>query len=85
MYDIEDNKRRNEIFKILKNYGSHVQYSVFECDIKLEHFKSLKSEIMNCINLEKDSIIFYKLCKTCLSNTERFGINKKLNEDYLIF
>ena len=29
-YDITDDKRRNKVAKILKDFGKRVQYSVFE-------------------------------------------------------
>lgn len=31
VYDISNNKRRTKLHTALKNYGSPVQYSVFEC------------------------------------------------------
>ena len=31
-YDITDDKRRNRVAKILKDFGTRIQYSVFECD-----------------------------------------------------
>ena len=40
-YDITDTKRRNKIFKTLKNYGQHKQYSVFECDITKARYKEM--------------------------------------------
>ena len=32
-YDIADDKRLKQVFKVCKNYGNHLQYSVFECDL----------------------------------------------------
>jgi CRISPR-associated protein Cas2 len=32
-YDISDEKRLRRVFKICKDYGSHLQYSVFESDL----------------------------------------------------
>ena len=32
-YDITDDKRLRRVFKTCKNYGDHLQYSVFECDL----------------------------------------------------
>ena len=31
-YDITDDKRRNRVAKILKDFGTRIQYSVFECN-----------------------------------------------------
>ncbi len=30
-YDIADEKRLRKVFKIMRGYGDHLQYSVFEC------------------------------------------------------
>ncbi len=32
-YDITDDKRRERVFKVCKNHGEHLQFSVFECDL----------------------------------------------------
>jgi CRISPR-associated endonuclease Cas2 len=32
-YDITDDKRRDRVFKVCKNHGEHLQFSVFECDL----------------------------------------------------
>lgn len=32
-YDIENDKRRGRIHRILKSFGQWMQYSVFECDL----------------------------------------------------
>jgi CRISPR-associated protein Cas2 len=30
-YDISDEKRLRKVFKAIRSYGDHLQYSVFEC------------------------------------------------------
>lgn len=30
-YDISDDKRLKKIFKLMRGFGDHLQYSVFEC------------------------------------------------------
>ena len=32
-YDIANDKRLRRVFKVCKNYGDHLQFSVFECDL----------------------------------------------------
>ena len=32
-YDIANEKRLRRVFKICKNFGNHLQFSVFECDL----------------------------------------------------
>jgi CRISPR-associated protein Cas2 len=49
-YDIEDNNRRNKVCDELKNYGEHIQYSVFECDISQVQIKKLQMDLNKIIN-----------------------------------
>ncbi len=55
-YDIEDNKRRSKVCDELKNYGEHIQYSVFECDISQVQIKKLQMDLNKIINKRQDSI-----------------------------
>ena len=32
-YDISDDTRRTAVFKTLRGFGDHLQYSVFRCDL----------------------------------------------------
>ena len=32
-YDITDDRRREAVFKALRGFGDHLQYSVFRCDL----------------------------------------------------
>jgi len=68
-YDIPDNKRRNNVAKILEGFGNRVQESVFECDIKPENMKILHQRLLKAITKE-DSIRYYYLCIQCLQKVE---------------
>jgi hypothetical protein len=32
-YDVSEKKRLRRVFKTCKNFGTHLQFSVFECDL----------------------------------------------------
>ena len=32
-YDMPDTKRRTKLFKAMKGFGRHTQFSVFECEL----------------------------------------------------
>ncbi|RKY04682.1 CRISPR-associated endonuclease Cas2 [Candidatus Poribacteria bacterium] len=72
-YDIRDDKRRQKICDELKNYGDHVQYSVFECDLTEEQIKELQSRLGKLINRRQDSIRYYFLCGRCASRIQIQG------------
>ncbi|MCB0227265.1 MAG: CRISPR-associated endonuclease Cas2, partial [Anaerolineae bacterium] len=49
-YDIPDDRRRTKVMKALKDFGRHVQYSVFECEIRREDFKRLRERLKPLLN-----------------------------------
>jgi len=62
-YDVVDDRRRNRIFKLLKDYGRRVQYSVFEeCDEK--SWIQLQFRL-SALMSEEDSLCVYTLCQSC--------------------
>jgi len=83
-YDVKDNRRRNRVLKVLKNFGQHIQYSVFECELKKEDFLRLKRKLERLINKEEDSIRYYFLCEKDVARIERYGGVQPLPKDVLI-
>ncbi|HIE30213.1 TPA: CRISPR-associated endonuclease Cas2 [Candidatus Poribacteria bacterium] len=85
-YDIESDRRRNRVMKTLKDFGQRAQYSVFECDTDKKHYLRLKDRLDKLINHDKDSIIFFHLCKKCETQIERIGIDKKVldKSEYIV-
>ena len=75
-YDIEDDKKRTKVSKLLENYGTRVQYSVFECLINKEQLKTIKEKTKKIINLDTDSIRFYSICDSCVNRIEIVGIGE---------
>jgi CRISPR-associated protein Cas2 len=65
-YDIVDDKIRNKVMKFLKDYGTRVQYSVFECDINEEQFNKMKKGVEELIDKKRDRVRYYPICKACL-------------------
>jgi CRISPR-associated protein Cas2 len=84
-YDIKDDKRRNRIFKALKNFGQWMQYSVFECELEKMQFLKLKDRLDQVIAADKeDSVRFYFLCENCKRQVERIGGEKPRTEGAVI-
>ena len=74
-YDISDNKRRRKISKTLENYGTRVQYSVFECNISDKKYMELYSKLLELmIEDEGGSIRIYNLCGVCKKKIVTIGI-----------
>lgn len=60
-YDITDDKRLRRVFKLCKNYGDHLQYSVFECDLNLTEKAQLESKLAELIKHDEDQVMFVSL------------------------
>jgi CRISPR-associated protein Cas2 len=59
VYDITSQKRLAKVLKTFRKYMNWVQNSAFEGELTAKQFQSLKDELLDIINQEKDSIIFY--------------------------
>ena len=75
-YDIPDDRRRTKVMKALKDYGRHVQYSVFECELKPEDFKRLRERLKPLISPEQDNLRFYSLCQEDVKKRRVWGIER---------
>ena len=60
-YDITDDKRRDRVFKVCKNHGEHLQFSVFECDLNATELTGLQRELLGEISQTEDQVLFVSL------------------------
>jgi CRISPR-associated protein Cas2 len=63
-YDIVDDRRRTRLHRILKNFGTRVQYSVFECMLEPKDFTRLQATVTPVIKGD-DHVRYYRLCDHC--------------------
>ncbi|OQY98478.1 MAG: CRISPR-associated endonuclease Cas2 [Candidatus Brocadia sp. UTAMX2] len=73
-YDITSDRRRSKLVKVLKDYGTRVNYSVFECEMGKEALVGLKKKIAEIVNKKRDSVLFYELCKGCRGKMDSTGM-----------
>lgn len=60
-YDIANDKRLKRVFKTCKNFGNHLQFSVFECDLSPTERIRMESELKSIINHSEDQVLFIGL------------------------
>jgi len=60
-YDIADDKRRTQVFKMLFGYGDHAQYSVFFCELNEVELVSLRRKLRETIHHDEDQVMFVDL------------------------
>ena len=79
-YDVPDDRRRLRLAKSMLDFGSRVQYSVFECLLDDELYEQMLSVIRRRINDEEDSVRIYPLCAACRKRVVLIG-GLPLSED----
>ena len=74
-YDIEDNKLRKKLADILLDYGSRVQFSVFECDISNSEYKEMYKKMVTLLDDNENVCVrCYFLDKSCMKRLEIIGM-----------
>lgn len=72
-YDIPSDRRRTKVMKALKDYGRHVQYSVFECELTAKQLKELQQALRKLVNKKEDHIRFYRINQEDLQKRQVWG------------
>jgi len=80
-YDIPDDKRRTRVCKLLKNYGAHVQYSVFECELKHKDYREMRRRLEKLLKLRQDNVRLYFLCQDDVARIEGLGVGSEITRD----
>jgi CRISPR-associated protein Cas2 len=75
-YDVVADKQRTKVLKLLKGYGTHVQYSVFECDLNDVQIASLKQELAALIDPLTDSVRLYPLDQAAVRRVQVLGVGQ---------
>ncbi len=60
-YDIADDKRLRKVFKTMRGFGDHLQYSVFECQLTPTDLVRLRAELAAMIHHTQDQVLFVNL------------------------
>jgi len=84
VYDISNNKRRTKLHTALKNYGSPVQYSVFECLLEKSEYNQLKQSVRKLIRPRMDHVRYYSICGACRGKIEIIGRTEVVAEKDII-
>ena len=72
-YDVQHDKIRLKVSKMLEKYGKRANKSVFECLLTQSEETKLKEKLDTLIDNETDSVLFYNLCKYCYAGQWKTG------------
>jgi CRISPR-associated protein Cas2 len=60
-YDISDDRRLRKVFQTMRNFGDHLQYSVFECQFTAMDLVRCRAQLGAIINHAEDQVLFVSL------------------------
>ena len=73
-YDIDIDKVRTKLAKLLEGYGVRIQYSVFECRLDKRRFNDLYAKMFTLLEEEVEgSVRIYPLCSKCEKQIRTIG------------
>ncbi len=75
-YDIKDNSRRTKVFKVMRNYGTRVQYSIFECILKEDTLDKMLRKVSSIIKEDEDSVRIYYLPESAKRFIKILGVGE---------
>jgi len=69
-YDLPNDRRRQRLHDALLNYGTPVQYSVFECLVDDVALARMKKQVKRILRPRLDHVRYYYLCAACVKRIE---------------
>ncbi|MDG2014102.1 MAG: CRISPR-associated endonuclease Cas2 [Pirellulaceae bacterium] len=57
-YDIRDAKRLRKVYRTMRNWGDHLQYSVFHCQLAPPELLECRTQLSDIIHHDFDQILF---------------------------
>ncbi|MBI1902226.1 MAG: CRISPR-associated endonuclease Cas2 [Planctomycetia bacterium] len=63
-YDICDDKRLRKVFQAMRDFGDHLQYSIFECQFTPTDLARCRHTLNDIIKHNEDQVLFVDLGPT---------------------
>ena len=83
-YDVSNDRCRTRLHNRLLDYGTPVQYSVFECLLDREQLEKMRRAVRKAIRPRLDQVRYYYLCQDCLKKVEVSSGPEVLSEQEVI-
>lgn len=88
IYDINTETREgrralNKIFKLMKKYLIHIQKSVFEGELTKAQFQKMKLEVIQIIDPDCDSVIYFSSRDSRWLDKEVHGLGKNTTDNFI--
>jgi CRISPR-associated protein Cas2 len=83
-YDISDERRLAKVAKVLKEFGSRIQYSFFHCFLSDSQKERMKERHKAVIDEEEDQVVIVPVTERQLKNVESLGFKLHLEVEGVI-
>lgn len=80
VYDLSNDRRRTKLHEALLDFGTPVQYSVFECLLEPGEVTKMKKRLGKIARPKTDNLRYYTICQECLAKVETIGGPEVLRE-----
>jgi len=60
-YDVCEKKRLRRIFKLMRGYGDHLQFSVFRCELSDRERAELMEKLGGIVKHDEDQVLLFPL------------------------
>ena len=79
--DATGRRRLRRVARLCQDYGQRVQYSVFECQVDLAQWTTLRARLLSEIDGSVDSLRFYRLGTNWRGRVEHVGSKASYDPD----
>ncbi|MEB3205702.1 MAG: CRISPR-associated endonuclease Cas2 [Candidatus Sericytochromatia bacterium] len=83
-YDIQDDRRRARVAKRMEDFGTRVQFSVFDCVLDERRFLDMRHILSTLIDPTADSVRLYRLCARCRGQLDILGAGRIVEDRRVI-
>lgn len=84
-YDISEDTKRTRLYKWMQGYGTPVQRSVFECELRPAELDRVRRYLRRITDPQVDAVRLYILCEACARKVEVVaGRHREELPDFLI-
>lgn len=73
-YDISDTQRLRKVARVCEAYGTRVQLSVFELQLKPGQLEIMQAQMRRIMNPRVDKIRYYRICASDYVDIELEGV-----------
>lgn len=81
IYDICNEKRLQKVAKLLENYGTRVQKSVFEIEAGKDTISRIIRKVRRVIEKTEDFVVYFNICDRDWQKSIKYGPVRYENPD----